>query len=208
MVLLMLVLAGCASADRDCRQLNQQQMATIGSLNAEVLRLNQELEDRVASRDLLESVVPELKKGLAGEVSSGDVAVLSEPRGLVLRLSGNALFEEGTTQLRSSSEEILDRIAAILAQDLPKNRVTVEGHTDDRQVEGAEGVTNWEFSIGMGTAVLHYLIDAKNLAPERFEISGNAEYRPVTSNKTEAGRNRNQRVDIVISPEKIIGVTR
>jgi chemotaxis protein MotB len=195
---------GCASAD-DLRSdsLSRQQSATIESLNNEIVRLNQELEGTVSSREDLQAVIPKLEKMFAEEILRGDVRVVLNSKGLRVTVLDHALFDPDETQFTSSGETTLGKIASVLSSDLSKNRVTLEGHTDDQPIENAGGVTNWEYSIGRATAVLHYFIDVKELSPERFGVVGYAEYRPVDSNATEEGRDRNRRVEIVIIPERI-----
>ena len=194
-------MVGCASAaDPGARPLSRQQSATIESLNNEILRLNQELDGTVGLREDLQTVRPKVEKMFAAQIIRGDVRVVLDPRGLVVTVLDHALFDPDETQFTSAGEETLGKIASVLSLDLSKNRVTLEGHTDNQPIEDAGGVTNWEYSIGRATAVLHYFIDAKELSPERFGVVGYAEYRPVDSNATEEGRDRNRRVEIVIAP--------
>jgi chemotaxis protein MotB len=138
----------------------------------------------------------------AVQILRGDVRAILGPRGLVITILDHALFDPDDTQFTSVGEEMLSKIAALLSSDLSQNQITLEGHTDNQPIENAGGVTNWEYSIGRATAVLHYFIELKGLAPERFGVAGYAEYRPVDSNATEEGRDRNRRVEIVIFPGK------
>jgi chemotaxis protein MotB len=202
--LALLITVGCASADDpEARSLSRQQSATIESLNNEILRLNQELDGRVDLRVELQDVSPKVEKMFDEQIARGDVSVALVPRGLVVTVLDRALFDPDETQFTSAGEEILGKIAAVLSSDLAKNKVLLEGHTDDQAIEDSGGVTNWEYSIGRATAVLHYFIDVKEMPPERFGVVGYAEYRPVDSNATEEGRDRNRRVEIVITPERI-----
>jgi chemotaxis protein MotB len=199
--LVLFAMAGCAGTDdRGSHPLSRQQSATIESLSNEILRLNQELDGTVSSREDLQTARPRVEKMFAGQILRGDVRVVLDPRGLVVTVLDHALFDPDETQFTLAGEETLGKIASVLSSDLSKNRVTLEGHTDNQPIEDAGGVTNWEYSIGRATAVLHYLIDIKELSPERFGVAGYAEYRPVDSNATEEGRDRNRRVEIVIAP--------
>ena len=201
---ILFVMVGCASADdAGERPLTRQQSATIQSLNNEILRLNQELDGTVGSRENLQAAMPKIEKLFPEQIARGDVRVVLDPRGLVITVLDHALFDPDESQFTAAGEEILGKIASVLSSDLSKNRVTLEGHTDNQPIEDAGGVTNWEYSIGRATAVLHYLIDVKELSPARFGVTGYAEYRPVESNATEIGRDRNRRVEIVIAPGKV-----
>lgn len=194
---------GCVSADDPgTSSLSRQQIATIESLNNEVIRLNQELEGTASSREDLRLAQPKVEKMFASQILSGDVRVVLDPRGLVIAVLDHALFDPDETQFTPAGEETLGKIASVLSSDLSKNPVVLEGHTDNQPIENADGVTNWEYSIGRATAVLHFFLDVKGLPPERFSVTGYAEYRPVDSNATEEGRDRNRRVEIVIAPPK------
>ncbi len=196
--------AGCATAeDPGTKSLVRQQAATIESLKDEVLRLNQELDGTVGSREDFRSAMPKLEKILAAQITRGDVRIALDPRGLVVSVLDHALFDPDESQFTSAGEEILKDLSGLLSADLPRNRVSLQGHTDNQPIEGADGVTNWEYSIGRASAVLHYFVDAQNLAPQRFEVVGYSEYRPVVPNTTEEGRDRNRRVEIVVLPQKI-----
>lgn len=199
--LILFSMVGCVSADDPgSHPLSRQQSATIESLKNEILRLNQELDGKVSSREDLQTVKPKIEKILGEQMVRGDVKVVMDPRGLVVTVLDHALFDPDETQFTSAGEDILGEIASVLSSDLLKNRVTLEGHTDNQPIEDAGGVTNWEYSMGRAIAVLHYFIDVKELSPERFGVAGYAEYRPVASNATEEGRDRNRRVEIVIVP--------
>ena len=45
---------------------------------------------------------------------------------------------------------------------------------------------------------MHYLIDNYNFRPGKISAVGYGEFRPLADNSTEAGKNRNRRVDIVL----------
>ncbi len=191
---------GCVSADElGARPLSRQQSATIESLNNEILRLNQELEGTVSLREDLQAVKPKVEKMFSPEILRGDMRVVLDSRGLVVTVLDHALFDPDETQFTSSGEEILGKMATVLSSELPKNQVILEGHTDNQAIEDAGGVTNWEYSIGRATAVLHFFLETQGLSPERFGVAGFAEYRPVDSNATEEGRDRNRRVEVVIA---------
>lgn len=200
---ILFAMAGCASADDSGEHsLSRQQSSTIESLNNEILRLNRELDGGVSLRGDLEAVRPKIEKMFLQEILRGDVRVVLGSRGLVVTVLDRALFDPDESQFTSAGEEILGKIASVLSSDLSENQVILEGHTDNQPIENADGVTNWEYSIGRATAVLHYFIDVKEIPPERFGVTGYAEYRPVDSNATEIGRDRNRRVEIVITARR------
>lgn len=201
-------MTGCASAeDRSESSLLRQQSATIESLRQEILRLNQEMDGMADSREELLAGQPELENALVQQIARGDVRVALESKGLVVTVLDHALFDPDETQFTPGGEEILKRIAAVLSRDLREYFVTLEGHTDDQPIDGDSRITNWEYSIGRASAVLHYFLEVEGLAPQRFGVSGYAEYRPVSSNATEVGRDSNRRVEIVLMPQKTAAIS-
>ncbi len=196
-----LLLSGCASNDDQAlRQINRQQAATVESLNAEVVKLNRELEGTAGSWEDLRAAVPGLEKALAEEVSHGDAGIVVDREGLVVTLRNGYLFDLEENRLLPAAEESLDKVAAVLSGELSGRKVAVEGYTDNQPVEGPEGITNWEYSVDCAGTVLHYFVDSKGLSPERFKVSGYGEFRPAASNETEEGRDQNRRVSIRVLP--------
>lgn len=196
------VMIGCASPELAARSLSRQQSETLESLNNEILRLNQELDGMAGQQEGLQGIKLKAERMFSEQIDRGEVRVDLNPRGLVMMVLDHALFDPDKSQLTSSGEAILKKIASVLSSDLSENKVTLEGHTDNQPIEDASGITNWEYSVGRASAVLHYFIDVKTLAPERFRVVGYSEYRPIASNETEEGRALNRRVEIVIAPER------
>jgi chemotaxis protein MotB len=60
--------------------------------------------------------------------------------------------------------------------------------------------TNWELSSARAATVARFFIEKGHLDPARFSIAGFADQKPVADNKTQAGREQNRRVGIVILP--------
>jgi chemotaxis protein MotB len=91
-----------------------------------------------------------------------------------------------------------------------KNKIIrVEGHTDNVPIHSrlqAQYPSNWELSAARATNVVRFLQDQAGIAPERLQAIGMAEYRPVASNKTPAGRGQNRRIEITLVPEPAPGM--
>jgi len=113
-------------------------------------------------------------------------------RGLVLTL-GDVLFETGRAELKSGSVARLDELAKFMQQ-YPERTVTIEGHTDS---VGGEAY-NMDLSQRLADSVRSYLM-RQGIDASRVKTTGLGESMPVTTNDTEAGRQQNRRVEIVIS---------
>lgn len=104
-------------------------------------------------------------------------------------------FDFGKAEVKPESEAALREVAKLLAAS-PAVKVWVVGHTD--AVGSAE--TNVTLSNARAAAVIRVLagkmgVDAARLAPH-----GAGPFAPVASNKTEDGRARNRRVELVERP--------
>lgn len=113
-------------------------------------------------------------------------------RGLVIRFeSGN--FELGKTYLKSNAAGAINELADFLNA-YPQRNVLIEGHTDST---GSESI-NQKISLQRAMAVRKAL-EARGVDAARMQAMGLGEQFPRVSNKTEAGRAYNRRVEIIVS---------
>lgn len=107
-------------------------------------------------------------------------------------------FDFNKSDIRPDSRPILDEAAEILRAN-PNVRISIEGHTD---AIGSDAY-NEGLSVRRAEAVFRYLVN-RGVAPERMEVVGYGEGRPVADNETEEGRAQNRRVELhIISPQPL-----
>lgn len=138
----------------------------------------------------------ELEKALAPEIKRREVAIRSEPHGLVISLREVGFFDSGSARIKVESEEAFSRIAGVLLE--RPYRVRIEGHTDNVPIHTAQFASNWELSTARSTELVKILIMKYNFAPDRLSAAGYAEFHPIATNQSEEGRKLNRRVDVVI----------
>lgn len=125
-----------------------------------------------------------------------NVKTIIDERGLVVRLiSDQVLFDTGSARVRPAALPLLDDIAGLLKTE--PNHVRVEGHTDNVPITGSLFSTNWELSAIRATTVVRRFI-RDGMSSGKLSAAGYAYRRPLDSNKTEKGRQRNRRVEIVV----------
>jgi len=118
-------------------------------------------------------------------------------RGLVISiLSDKSQYDSGSADLKPFLLPLLDQLKAPLEK--TRNDIRVEGNTDNVPISTSEFASNWDLSAARATGVTRYLIDHDDIKPTRISLAGYGEFRPANSNDTEAGRQANRRVDIVI----------
>ncbi len=115
-------------------------------------------------------------------------------RGLVLTL-GSVLFDVNKSTLRSGAIQNVDKLARFMKSD-PKINVMIEGYTDNT----GKPDYNKRLSLRRAEAVRDALV-SDGINSQRVITKGFGSEYPVSSNKTEAGRQENRRVEIVVSDE-------
>jgi outer membrane protein OmpA-like peptidoglycan-associated protein len=120
------------------------------------------------------------------------------PRGLVVNM-GDVLFDFGKYDLRPEAREKLAKLSGIILAHSGLE-LAIEGHTDN---VGSDDL-NQKLSEKRADTVRAYLIQ-QGLAEASVASRGFGETSPVADNSTAEGRQRNRRVEIVVSGE-VIGV--
>ena len=152
------------------------------------------------TRELKQALL-QLQKKLKGEIESKQVTLGMEDRGLVITFVDEVLFDSGKAVIKPAAHDVLNRVAGILKDKTADRNIGVEGHTDNQPIKYSGWKSNWELSTARATSVLHYLVDNCRFAPERLQATGYGEYRPIASNLTPQGRQKNRRVEIIILPK-------
>ncbi|MFH0731975.1 MAG: flagellar motor protein MotB [Candidatus Omnitrophota bacterium] len=160
---------------------------------AKIVQLEDELKELQEAKSMLE-------QRLAQEISDKDVKLEMADRGLVITFVAELLFDSGKAQIKDTGKDALSKVASILKNTTPDNEIGIEGHTDNVPIKFSGYKSNWELSTARATEVLHYLVDNGGLNPEKLAATGYGEFRPVTSNDSDEGRQKNRRVEIVIKP--------
>ena len=117
-------------------------------------------------------------------------------RGLVVRLTGQVLYDLGKAELKVEGKSLLNKIARVI-RDIP-NDVMVEGHTDNWPINNDQFPSNWELSTTRATNVVKFFMENTGIEARRLMAAGYGEYRPLFDNDTPEHRSKNRRVEIVI----------
>ena len=132
-------------------------------------------------------------------IDTGKLEVEFRRGQMVVKLPAQVLFPSGSDELSEGGKAALAEVAGIL-RTLPGRRFTVAGHTDDVPVKGGAFASNWALSTARAVTVTQTLI-RKGVKPRNLVAAGYGEFAPVSSNKTEAGRRRNRRIEIILQPD-------
>ncbi|HPU41888.1 OmpA/MotB family protein [Acetivibrio clariflavus] len=138
---------------------------------------------------------------LISEMDLGEyVQIIDNKTSLILRINSVILFDLGKADIKESGKDTIRKIAELMKQ--LNSEIIVQGHTDNLPIKTSLYPTNWELSTKRATNVVLFLINECSLDPTRLTATGNGEYRPVAPNDTEENRQKNRRIDIVISKYK------
>jgi chemotaxis protein MotB len=128
-----------------------------------------------------------------GRLRLSDFGVRVTARQVRLTLPNPVLFGEGSATLSADAGAILIPLARLFSK--CENPILIEGYTDDVRLTKSPYRSNWELSAARSFAVVEYLL-AHGLQPDRFNVRGYGQYRPVASNLTAEGRMQNRRIEI------------
>ncbi len=172
-------------------------------LESELARRDQEMASLKGALDQQKSSLAEAKddlsKLLQAEVAKGNVTMKQLGDQLTLGLATTLLFDSGEATLKPGGADVLHRIGGVLKQ-YPDRSIHVAGHTDNVPVKGRLAKTyptNLELSQARADSARQALTEG-GMAPDKIEAKGHADSRPIASNSSAEGRQKNRRVEIVV----------
>jgi len=136
-----------------------------------------------------------LRKQLLQQLNSV-LQTTDSPRGLVVNMA-DVLFDFGKYNLKTDAQIKLAKLAGII-QAHPGLRLAIEGYTDN--IGGDEA--NMKLSQQRADGVRDFLVQ-QGLEENAVTAVGLGKAEPVADNSTNEGRQKNRRVEIVISGEVI-----
>lgn len=125
------------------------------------------------------------------------ISVEEAQEGFVIQLPASLLFKPGSATIENEDALLFLKRIALIVQELPADiQVSVQGHTDNQNpAKISPFKDNWELSSFRALSVLHELLD-DGVTPNRISAAGFAQYKPLATNSTKAGREKNRRVEI------------
>ena len=118
-----------------------------------------------------------------------------------LRVPADQLFQPSTAQLTPSAAGILDRIADSLRRSYPKQRIAIEGHTDNSPLYGGAFATNHQLAAAQSNAVLDHFTKRNQMPSSQLFTLAHGENYPIGDNQSPASRASNRRIEIVVYNE-------
>lgn len=171
-----------ADLEEELRALDER----LGGATAERAALVQRLE----AQNRVKEQFSQVEKMFSGD----EARVFRQGDTVIMRLVG-LTFDSGASQIRPDSFDLLAKVEKAIDV-FPRSELTIEGHTDSH---GGDDL-NQKLSQERAESVQQYMINAMRIPTYRLIATGYGETRPVASNETASGREKNRRIDIVIKP--------
>ena len=207
-----LQMLGTNGNSKDAMLVNLQQQNA--DLQRQLEELNRQYEAAVSKVGTGQVLPPALTNVLEQFAQQyPDLVDFDSSKGIV-KFKSDVTFATGSAEVTPNAKQAVGRFAQILNS--PEARgyeLMVVGHTDNTRVSNpntikAGHLDNWYLSAHRAIAVGQEL-QRSNVSPERMQIAGCGEMRPVASNATTQGKAQNRRVEVLILPNTIrTGVAR
>lgn len=180
--------------------LEQERAEIAAELEARVAAVSEEKEEEISQ---LKGTYDELVASMQKEIEEGQITITQLADRLSVSMVDKILFPSGEADITPEGLEVLERVGKIL-KNTKNQMIRVEGHTDNVPIHPRlqkKFPTNWELSTARATNVVRFLQEKTGINGALLHAVGMSEYHPVASNKTQAGRSQNRRIEINLLPE-------
>ena len=130
-------------------------------------------------------------------IDSGALDISFRRGRMIVEMPAAVLFDSGSAELSDAGRETVIRVAKVL-RNVPRHRFLVGGHTDNVPAV-KQYKSNWDLSAARAVRVTETMT-SHGLSAKRLVIAGYSEHDPIASNSSEAGRQKNRRIEIILEP--------
>lgn len=148
-------------------------------------------------KEISATLEQDLASALNTDVNQQGLLITRAADVITLTFPEKIVFDPGQARLKSSSEDILTKVALFIKSHA-NLVVEVQGYTDDTPISSTRYPSNWELSVDRATQVARGLISS-GVNPEAISVKGFGEYHPIVPNRSPEERQLNRRVEIQFS---------
>ncbi|MFP7492739.1 flagellar motor protein MotB [Terribacillus saccharophilus] len=156
---------------------------------------------QAAEQEELKKIQEKIETYISDKDLSNKFSTNLTDEGLLLTINDNVLFNSGSSEVSVKDEEIAKEISDLLVMDPPRE-VIISGHTDDVPISTSAYNSNWELSVMRSVNFMKLVLENDKLDPRWFSAKGFGEFKPIASNDTAEGREKNRRVEVLILPRE------
>jgi chemotaxis protein MotB len=164
--------------------------------------LSKDVQAKTGELAQLKGTYDGLQEKMKDEIAKGDIRLSQSGGKLRVDLVDKILFDSGEAVISKRGEGVLARVGGVLAA-MDDKQIQVSGHTDSNPISeklASQFPTNWELSVSRAINVVRFLEEKANVPAKNLIASGYGQHHPVASNKSAAGRARNRRIEILLTP--------
>ena len=186
------------TAERDeARKQSKQALAQTEEAKQELAKSNAKLQEASAAVEEQLSEFREVREKFRRMIDAGTLDINFRRGRMIVELPAAVLFDSGSAELSEEGQKAVTEVAKIL-KSVPRHRFLVGGHTDNVPAV-KEYKSNWDLSAARAVRVTESLT-RHGVNPSHLVIAGYAQFDPVASNATGAGRQKNRRIEIILEP--------
>ena len=164
--------------------------------------LSKDVQAKTGELAQLKGTFDGLQDKMKEEIAKGDIRLSQSGGKLRVDLVDKILFDSGEAVISKRGEGVLSRLGGVLAA-MDDKQIQVSGHTDSNPISdklASQFPTNWELSVSRAINVVRFLEEKANVPAKNLIASGYGQHHPIASNKSAAGRARNRRIEILLTP--------
>jgi chemotaxis protein MotB len=176
--------------ERELGKVRGEKEATEKEL-AELRRQKELAEKRLAAYKALQDKFRSL-------VDTGKLQIVFRNGQMMLKLPSGILFRSGSAELSKDGQMALAEVVRLLME-FKDRRFLVAGHTDNKPIRTAAFKNNWYLSTARANSVVQFMIK-EQFPPKSLAAAGYGEFDPIAKNDTEASREQNRRIEIILVP--------
>jgi chemotaxis protein MotB len=117
-----------------------------------------------------------------------------------ITLASDVTFGPGSAELSDAGKKSIRSLSGLLKGQFAPYQVRVEGHTDSTPLKRTLPKYGDNFGLGSqrSLAVVRFMEGDLAIEPTRLMSASRGEHEPVADNKTDSGKRKNRRVEIVV----------
>ncbi len=109
-------------------------------------------------------------------------------------------FALDSAKILDASHDLLNEVAKVIKEHPRIKKISIEGHAS---AEGSDA-HNLKLSKNRANSVLKYLTKQGGIPKDMLTSEGFGETRPIADNETEEGREKNRRVEFMITDQEVV----
>lgn len=135
---------------------------------------------------------------IVSQFAAGGFNAIADGETLRILLPADQMFQPGSATLEPTSAPMLDAIAAQIKAIVPRQKIAIEGYTDNSPLYGGRFASNHQLAAAQASSVLEMFTRRSGLPEAQFFTVAQGTNHPRADNGSPQGRAANRRIELVI----------